>query len=271
MVTMHGFHEHRLRWRLRVLPMLWANSALVFVHPRDQLQALRWSPLAAGRSHLIPIASNVPGLEPDLIRRQRVRAGLGLKAEDCIVVFFGDIRPDKGLDTLLDAVEGMHRRGMPARAMIISTIGTDRHAPRAYERKVMARLSAGNREGWSMLVRAETPQRAAELLQAADVASFPFTLGAAENRGSLMAAVVNGVPVLTTRGTSTPPNYENAYGVETVAAGDSDAFASRLERLLRSHELRAGLAAKARKAGKRFSWSVIADQSIEVYRKCLSA
>jgi len=269
-VTMHGFHEHRLRWRLRVLPMLWANNALVFVHPRDRQQALRWSPFAAGRAALIPIASNVPGLPPNSARRHQVRSELGLAADERIAVYFGEVRPDKGLHTLLDSVEAIHRRGAAARAMVISTVGTLPHALTGYEREMMARLGTGNREGWAILVRGETPQRAAELLQAADVAAFPFTLGAAENRGSLMAAVVNGLPVLTTCGISTPPDYEDTYGVETVDADDSAAFAARLETLLESHELREALAAKANTAGKRFSWSAIAEQSIEVYRKCLS-
>jgi glycosyltransferase involved in cell wall biosynthesis len=270
-VTMHGFHEHRLRWRLRVLPMLWANSALVFVHPRDQQQALRWSPFATRRSTLIPIASNVPALTPDAARRQHTRDELGFKPDDRVAVYFGEVRPDKGLDSLLDAAESMHRRGIPARALVISTIGTHKHALTPYEREMMARLGAGNREGWATLVRAETPERAAELLQAADVAAFPFTLGAAENRGSLMAAVVNGLPVLTTRGISTPANYEATYGVATVDAADRAAFAQQLETLFQSDDHRAAQAAQAKAVANNFSWNAIAQQSIEVYRKCRRA
>src|SRR5262249_22819536 len=148
--------------------------------------------------------------------------------------FFGEVRPDKGLQILLDAIEAMHRRGIAARALVISTIGTHAHGLNSYEREMMARLATGGREGWAKLVRVDKSERAAEILQCADVAAFPFTLGAAENRGSLMAAVVNGVPVLTTRGISTPPNYETDYGVETVAANNSVAFAARLQTLLTS-------------------------------------
>ena len=85
-----------------------------------------------------------------------------------------------------------------------------------------------------------------------------------------MAAVVNGVGVLTTRGISTPADYEDRYGVETVPVNDPPAFAARLETLLRSDDERAALAAKARAAADRFTWSGIAEQNIEVYRKCLA-
>jgi glycosyltransferase involved in cell wall biosynthesis len=270
-VTMHGFHEHRLRWRLRAMPMLWANSAMVFVHPRDCELAARFAPWSSRRSAFIPIASNVPALPADSSRKQRVRAELNLGGDEKIVVYFGEVRPDKGLHTLLDAVQPLHQSGLPVRAVVISTIGTHSHALSTYEKEMLDRLEMGTRAGWALLARAETPQRAAEVLQAADVAAFPFTLGAAENRGSLMAAVVNGLPVLTTNGISTPPDYADRYGVETVPAGDHAAFAARLKHLICCPDERATLAAKAVAVADRFSWSAIADQTIEVYRRCLTA
>jgi glycosyltransferase involved in cell wall biosynthesis len=270
-VTMHGFHEHRLRWRLRALPMLWVNSAVVFVHPRDQELARKWAPMSSRRSTLIPIASNVPALVADENRNRRVRGELGIEQDERVAVFFGEVRPDKGVQFLLNAAEDMHRRGIKARAVVVSTVGTHAFELNSYEREILARLETGAREGWALLARAETPVRAAEILQASDVAAFPFTLGAAENRGSLMAAVVNAVPVLTTRGISTPPNYEASYGAETVPANDTEQFAVRLETLLCSAEERAALKQKAEEAAGRFTWSCIAEQTIEVYRQCLTS
>jgi glycosyltransferase involved in cell wall biosynthesis len=270
-VTMHGFHEHRLRWRLRALPMMWVNSAIVYVHPRDQEMARRWAPLSNRRSTLIPIASNVPTLAPDAERRSRVRAELGIRDDEHVAVFFGEVRPDKGVQHLLAAAEDMHRRGIKARAVVVSTIGTHDFALNDYEKHILSRLEVGTREGWALLARAETPIRAAEILQASDVAAFPFTMGAAENRGSLMAAVVNAVPVLTTRGVSTPPNYETIYGAETVPADQPAQFVARVEALLCSAEERANLKARAEAAAGRFSWGKIAEQTIEVYRQCLTS
>jgi glycosyltransferase involved in cell wall biosynthesis len=269
-VTMHGFHEHRMRWRMRALPMLWANNALVFVHRRDQEMASRWAPLSARRSAMIPIASNVEAAKLDAAARDQVRAELGFSPSDCVAVYFGEVRPEKGPHVLLSTVEGCRERCPQAKALIISTVGTHKHELTSYEREVLAKLDRGSREGWAKLARAETSECAGQLLQAADIAVFPFTMGAGENRGSLIAAVVNGAPVLTTRGESTPPSYEENFGVETVSAEDSAAFSARLIELIESPTDRAVLAAKARGAAGRFSWSSVADQTIEVYRKCLA-
>jgi glycosyltransferase involved in cell wall biosynthesis len=249
--------------------MMWVNSAIVYVHPRDQAMARRWAPLSSRRSTLIPIASNVPALAPDEDRRRRVRAELGIGDDEYVAVFFGEVRPDKGVQHLLDAAEGMHRRGIKARAVVVSTVGTHDFGLNSYEKEILSRLEVGTRESWALLARAETPVRAAEILHASDLAAFPFTMGAAENRGSLMAAVVNAVPVLTTRGISTPPNYEADYGAETVPAAEPTKFAARLESLLCCPADRAALKAKAEAAAGRFTWSRIAEQTIEVYRQCL--
>jgi glycosyltransferase involved in cell wall biosynthesis len=269
-VTMHGFHEHRLRWRMRTLPMLWANNALVFVHRRDQEMASRWAPLKAARSTMIPIASNVDAVQMDHATRDEIRAEFGFAANDCVAVYFGEVRPDKGLHLLLSAVESCRQSQPNAKALVISTVGTHKHELTTYEREMLAKLDQGSREGWAKLARAETPDRAAQLLQASDIGVFPFTLGAAENRGSLLAAVVNGLPVLTTRGVSTPEGYESDFGVETVPANDQDALTARLNELIESATTRLAMAEKARGAAARFSWTSVADQTIEVYRKCLA-
>jgi glycosyltransferase involved in cell wall biosynthesis len=269
-VTMHGFHEHRTRWRMRALPMLWATSGLVFVHRRDQELARRWAPLSARRSTMIPIASNVDAANMNQTARHQLRAELGFDATDCVAVYFGEVRPDKGLHLLLSAVESTRQRCVNARALVISTVGTHKHELTSYERDMLAKLDQGSREGWAKLARAETSERAAAMLQASDIGVFPFTMGAAENRGSLLAAVVNGLPVLTTRGASTPTGYESDFGVEMVVADDQNALTLRLAELVESPPARAALAEKARGASGRFSWTSVADQTIEVYRKCLA-
>ncbi|MCC7086358.1 MAG: glycosyltransferase family 4 protein [Pirellulales bacterium] len=269
-VTMHGFHEHRMRWKLRALPMLWTNTALVFVHRRDRELASRWAPFSARRSVMIPIASNVEAVNLDRSTREQLRWEYGFAGNDIVAAYFGEVRPDKGLHSLLSAIESCRRRKLNAKVLVISTVGTQLHGMSSYEREMLAKLDQAARDGWASLARAETSERVAQLLQVSDLAVFPFTLGAAENRGSVLAAIINGLPVLTTRGISTPIHYEADFGVETVAAGDQCALNSQLVKLIESPVARAALADKSRGAAGRFSWSHIADQTIEVYRKCLT-
>ncbi len=165
----------------------------------------------------------------------------------------------------------MHRRGIPARA---TGHQYHRHAQtrtHTLRSEMMARLGAGNREGWATLVRAETPSGAAELLQAADVATFPFTLALPKT------AAFNG----RRRKRPTRPHHPRHFHPSQLR---SHLWRSH-RRLHRSRRLRPttgnpvsifrsvapALAAQANAVANNFSWNAIAQQSIEVYRKCRRA
>jgi len=268
-VTMHGFHEHRLRWRARVTPMLLAHDALVFVHACDYAMVGRWIHPPTFDTSLIPIASNVPEARMGAAERRCVRQEIGFNDGDRVVVFFGEIREDKGLHDLLDALAAVKSRGLAVRLLVISASASrDASLRTPYQDDVLTRLEAAVRDGWAVVARADDADRAARLLAASDIAAFPFTMGASENRGSLLAAVVNRLPVITTRGPSTPERFEEEYGVETVPSGDVAALATRLAELVGCDATRDRLAGKASSAACRLSWDGVAERMIDVYRSC---
>jgi glycosyltransferase involved in cell wall biosynthesis len=267
-VTMHEYHEHRLRWRARVLPMLLGQSAVVAVRNADYHLLAHRLRLARSPVALVPVASNIPATRLSDVDRRAIRQELGLAEESLLLAFFGDVRPDKGVHSLLDASQAIRAQGLDVRVLVISTLGTLPTGPSPYESAVLARIEAGRQSGWVMLARGPGASRVASLLGAADLAVFPFTLGASENRTSLLAATANGLPVLTTRGPSTPPGYEAAYGVATVPAGDDGAMIQEVARLVRRPEARAELRRKALAAGHNQSWDKVAEQTIALYRKC---
>ena len=90
--------------------MLWSLADLVFTHTPDVRAAgeRRW-----GRKrhvHTIPIGS-YEGAYPDTVTRAAARARLGIPANASTFVFFGNVRPYKGVDLLLDAfraLQGTH-------------------------------------------------------------------------------------------------------------------------------------------------------------------
>ena len=284
-VTMHEYHEHRLRWRARVLPMLLGPSALVAVRKADYRLLAPWLRMARSPVAMVPIASNIPATRLSNADRQAIRRELGFGEESLVLVFFGDVRPDKGVHSLLNAAQAVRRQGLDVRVLVISScqlsvvscqnankrqLPTDNYqlSTDNYQAAVLARIEAGRRSGWVTLARGPGASPVASLLGAADLAVFPFTLGASENRTSLLAATANGLPVLTTRGPSTPPGYEAAYGVATVPAGDDDALIQEVSRLAHRPEARTELRHKALAAGHNPSWDKVAEQTIAVYEKC---
>jgi polysaccharide biosynthesis protein PslF len=268
-VTMHGFHETRYRWRLRATPMLVAPHRCILVHPRDYALLTRTLPIR-NRSELVPIWSNIPSILSSAQDQIVTRESLGLAASDRVVVFFGDMREEKGVLELLEAVSRARSRVRRLKVMLVGALQSNPvSAPDSYKCELLKAMQQAQRENELVMVRNPEPIRVAQLLRAADLAVFPFRNGAAGNRGSVLAAIVNEVAVLTTSGTSTPDGFAEEYGVDTVPAGALAALTNRMVELLLDPRQVTDLRRRSSRAAGRFSWDAIAERHLEIYRGLL--
>ena len=88
-------------------------------------------------------------------------------------------------------------------------------------------------------------------------------------RGSLLAALAHGMPVVSTSA-SLPSSYlRDGDNVALVPPRDAPALAARIARLLDSRAQRARLARGARKLADRLAWPSIAEETRAVYRRVL--
>jgi glycosyltransferase involved in cell wall biosynthesis len=102
-------------------------------------------------------------------------------------------------------------------------------------------------------------------LATADV--FLFARGPlSSRRGSAIAGIVCGLPLVAYEGPETAPPVTEA-GVLLAPAGNREALAAALERVLKDETLRASLGERSRSAAKRhFAWPVIAQRYAELIR-----
>ena len=107
------------------------------------------------------------------------------------------------------------------------------------------------------------------ILAVADLFVAPFDAGASMRRGSLLAALAHGMPVVSTSA-SLPSSYlRDGDNVALVPPRDAPALAARIARLLDSRAQRARLARGARKLADRLAWPSIAEETRAVYRRVL--
>ncbi|MBK9942888.1 MAG: glycosyltransferase [Kouleothrix sp.] len=110
------------------------------------------------------------------------------------MAYFGLISRTKGLETLIDA---LGRLPSTVRLLLIggaATTAEDRAYAAAIERQIAER-------GLGTRVQRTghcAPAEVSAYLLAADIAALPFSDGASFRRGSLLAALAHGLPVITT-------------------------------------------------------------------------
>jgi glycosyltransferase involved in cell wall biosynthesis len=186
--TLHEFQTLRLRYRARLAVAVSACDLVIAPDP-DELATierhLRWRP--GLETAMIPVAANVwPAAEAP-------RAGESHGGSELVIGYWGFIRPDKGVDLLLEAFAQVLRT-RPARLVLAGDPGPEaEYIASIWRRAAELGISAAIRTTGKL----PAEQLSAEL-QSFDVCVLPFRDGLSQNRTTYAAAVEHGLYVVTT-------------------------------------------------------------------------
>lgn len=238
----------------------WANSRLA----RDADAVVATNRADAARlpgAAVIPIGSNIAVAPPPGYARAAWRSALGVGPGELLVAYFGLLSPSKGADLL---VEALARLETPWRLLLVGGAAT---APqdRAYAEGVRARLVALGLAGRVIATGHVPDHEVSAHLLAADCAALPFRDGASFRRGSLLAALAHGCPLITTAPAEPADAAALSEAALLVPAGDPAALAAALARLAADPARRAGLAAGGRALAARYAWESIAERHERLY------
>jgi glycosyltransferase involved in cell wall biosynthesis len=195
----------------------------------------------AGKVRVIPHGVLRPagddGLPPELAA-----------VEGPVALFFGLLRPYKGLDVLLDAWRGIGG----AELWVVGMPRMDTSV-----------LRAAAPPGVRFVERFVPDGQVAALFRRADLAVLPYR--EIDQSGVLFTALGAGTPLVLSAVGGFPEVA--AHGAaELVAPGDAGALHHALQRLLGDPAARARLAAGARRAAaERYGWDAIARRHLELY------
>jgi glycosyltransferase involved in cell wall biosynthesis len=255
-------------------------DALIVTNAADalQLQAIRneHGPTAVGPLHrlglpmpeepvLIPIGSNIPVAPVTATQRDQWRERHGIAPDAFVVVYFGLISPSKGVDLLIDALLQLSNR-IPWYLVLVGSVSTADYDA-AYAERMTTRLAQPDLASRSLLTGHLEPVAVSLALSAADCVVLPYQDGASFRRGSLLAALAHGCPVITSRPADSDTRARLIDGRHAllVPPGSRSAIAEALTALAvdptRAHELASG----GRALASQFSWEQIAALHEKLY------
>jgi glycosyltransferase involved in cell wall biosynthesis len=243
-MTIHECSQAHFLRRLSLYPFAVRAPQVIFTNQYEQEYCQRFAPWIKGRSTVIPIGSNVPP-GPDTISR-RPNA----------VTNFGLIRPQKGLEQMMEMARLFNERANGLRVRIVGTV-----LP-GYE-DYFARL---RREADGLPVEWVTGLNGASLSSAlaeTEVAYLPYPDGTSERRSSLIAMLANKAAIITTRGPHTPPAMEAA-----VQFANSPLEAVTLaEGMFDNPDYLVARQLSAAEYAVKFSWDSIAAEHMAIYER----
>ncbi len=181
--------------------------------------------------------------------------------ETPIVLYFGRISHKKGLDVLIRAF-GILRRESECQLIIA---GPDDEGLTSQLRALTMREGVADRVTFTGM---QAGAARLEALAAADVWALPSH---SENFGNaVVEAMAAGLPVVISDGVNIAADVA-AAGAGIVAPIDARAFANEIASLLAHPGKRRALGIRGRAFARRYDWSVVAPQLIEMYGRVISA
>jgi glycosyltransferase involved in cell wall biosynthesis len=243
--TLHEASAAHLLRQISLYPFLLRGRHFLFTSDFEREHVRSMAPWVAGESSTIPIGCNLPlaGARPKRLNT---------------VTCFSIIRPDKGLEQVLEMARLLPGLGSSARVRIVGAV-----MPRW--RAYFERL---RRDALHLPVEWQTgldDHAVSEALAETALAYLPFPDGASERRSTLIAMLMNRACVLTTIGRHTPEAMKSC-----IVAVDSPAdAAAKALALLNDAELAALVVGQAAVYSAQFSWKSIARRHLSVYQRLL--
>lgn len=253
------------------------SDCLVLTNEEDWWRlAPRWRP----KAHLMPIGSNIAVRTTADFSARSYRARLGVLDDQVLLVNFGFLNVDKGIDVLFHALRLLKDEGRRCGYKLLmlgqgsgdSSVTHDDHEQHL---RCLARdLGLEADIVWAGYL---PPEEISACLLSADVGVFPFREGASLRRGSLVAALAHGLPVVTTCGLPTRPVNQLRFprlvdtdNVLTARPGDPQSVAAAIRRLAGDGALREHLSLRAREMVDLLSWDRIAGTLLDYYQARLA-
>jgi glycosyltransferase involved in cell wall biosynthesis len=249
-----------------------AFESLVFGSKRltvsndSEFRGLVRRPGIRDRLSLVSVGSNIQIRPLPPQERSAVRASVMGKEDAFLIVYFGLLRPEKGLKVLIDAMADLRSRSVRVELLIIG--GTaDVESFAVYRDQLVERQRAQGLEDVVHFLGRQDEADVSRLLQASDLAVLPFVDGASASHATLNAALNHGLPLLTTRGPGTPARFEDGRIALIDAPPDASALSQAIEDLSRQPEKRESMGRRGRELAARDTHSAIAQRIADIYKE----
>jgi glycosyltransferase involved in cell wall biosynthesis len=246
-VTLHEVSQAHILRRLSLILFFIRSQNIIFTSSYERDYAARWFPWFTSRCRVIPVGSNIPV------------GSLAKKRDSEDILYFGLIRPHKGLEEVLQFASLVKQASLPLSIRIAGNLHPRyrRYFETLREQSKLLPIQ------WSIGL---SENAVADLMSRSRIAYMPFPDGASERRTSLLALLASGVVTVTTLGKATPPELKDVLNF----AQSPESALLLIRDILADRSYQAQLSKKGRAYANNFTWNTIAKKNFEVYNMLFS-
>ena len=210
----------------------------------------------------IPIGSNITIHKATPLENEAFLSPLNLPEKHFLLAYFGFLNESKGADTLVQAMAGLEEK---YHLLFIGgrTGASDTDNNQLFMNNINQLVSASQLDEQIHWTGFMSDQRVSTALTTADLVVLPYKDGVSLRRGTLMAALAHGCPIVSTTPTHPIPELEHGHNIWLVPPDDDQALAEAIQHLQNNPDVRQALAQAAQETSQQFGWEPIARQTAD--------
>jgi glycosyltransferase involved in cell wall biosynthesis len=240
--------------KLVAISLLLGSPKIIATNSEIMVMLEKHMPFLLKKTYWIPIGSNI------LPSNSLNSANDQLPP---IVSFFGMIYPGKGMDVLLDVVEAVRIKGYQFQFKLIG--GSIIYHP-AFHEEFLNKIRRRRLEGVVDYLGMLPAEEVSRWLRASRFLFLPYDSGLSDRRGTFMAALAHGKPVLTAPPVVPMPFIKNGLHALWPERADVSGYAELFIELFTDDELLHRLEQGAKRLSSYFTWERIASELDMVLR-----
>jgi glycosyltransferase involved in cell wall biosynthesis len=256
-------------WRNWVVDRLAHDAHGVILTNDDDLTTLRGRRVQTPAIN-IPIGSNITTYQPTAEAVAQLRHEMGLTADDCLLGYFGFVNPSKGADSLVqllaDCPENTHLVFIGGQTGA-SDAGTNQSFLDQIKGQIAER-GLDKRVHWSGFLPDE---QVSTYLHAADMMVMPYRDGISLRRGTLMAILAHGRPLISTEPDGEMPALIHGENCWLVPRDNQRALLAGVGVVRENAGISQKLATNALHIADEFTWDKIAQRTLAFYQQIHTA
>jgi len=250
----------KLRW-WAVRRLAQKATGVIVTNREDQLklEASRYIRLLA----VIPIGSNIARQPPAGYDRVHWREKLKVRPDETLLGYFGFLNESKGGLDLIETIHRLKEEQVPVKLLLIGgRTGSSDPTNAAFADQIDQMIAQLNLTEQIQRTGYVTPAEVSAHLLATDACLMPYRDGISFRRGSFMAALVHGRPIISTTPAVELPELQQRENIFLVPPAQPHAMVEAVKSLRSDQVLREKLAAGADELAQLFRWESIAAATV---------
>lgn len=268
-VTLHELQHPRFISFTDIFSKFNMFTLLFFSHKiisTSEMQLVRIPALfdLKAKSTVIPVGSNIDFSPISREDRLAYRKKIGVGEDETLLVNFGMIRPDKGIEALFKAMSGIVEAGYKAKLVLAGARPAGYWDE--YRYKVFKAIRDLNIQDYVSDLGFLEQGELSCLLSSADVSVLPYVEGISTKRGTLAASILHGLPVITTVNKHLPEFLKEAETIILFEPDNVQQLRDRIINFIASGRSRAGIKNPSGGLSSYLSWEGIWRSHLELYK-----